>query len=214
MYKIQKAEKLADKIYLMDVEAPRVARHCQPGQFIIVKMDEKGERIPLTICDFDREKGIVTIVFQTVGASTEKMAHLKAGDAFEDFVTINEELKKYSVKLWDRPQIIVANKADMLYDELVFEDFKKKVNELGFDKVFKMSAATKSGVEEVISFDDEKILLNTKLGALTIKGQNLKMNKLDVQNGDVMINGEIYYIVYSGKEIKKEKEGIFARLFK
>lgn len=86
MYKIQKAEKLADKIYLMDVEAPRVARHCQPGQFIIVKMDEKGERIPLTICDFDREKGIVTIVFQTVGASTEKMAHLKAGDVFEDFV--------------------------------------------------------------------------------------------------------------------------------
>ena len=86
MYKIQKAEKLADKIYLMDVEAPRVARHCQPGQFIILKMDEKGERIPLTICDFDREKGIVTIVFQTVGASTEKMAHLKAGDAFEDFV--------------------------------------------------------------------------------------------------------------------------------
>ena len=73
---------------------------------------------------------------------------------------------------------------------------------------------TLTGVEEVISFDDEKILLNTKLGALTIKGQNLKMNKLDVQNGDVMINGEIYYIVYSGKEIKKEKEGIFARLFK
>ena len=71
-----------------------------------------------------------------------------------------------------------------------------------------------TGVEEVISFDDEKILLNTKLGALTIKGQNLKMNKLDVQNGDVMFNGEIYYIVYSGKEIKKEKEGIFARLFK
>ena len=71
-----------------------------------------------------------------------------------------------------------------------------------------------TGVEEVISFDDEKILLNTKLGALTIKGQNLKMNKLDVQNGDVMINGEIYYIVYSGKEIKKEKEGICARLFK
>ena len=69
-------------------------------------------------------------------------------------------------------------------------------------------------VEEVISFDDEKILLNTKLGALTIKGLNLKMNKLDVQNGDVMINGEIYYIVYSGKEVKKEKESIIGRLFK
>ena len=63
---------------------------------------------------------------------------------------INEELKKYSVKLWDRPQIVVANKADMLYDESIFEDFKKKVNELGFDKVYKMSAATKLGVEEVI----------------------------------------------------------------
>ena len=71
-------------------------------------------------------------------------------DAFEDFQKINEELKKYSVKLWDRPQIVVANKADMLYDEEIFEDFKRKVNELGYDKVFKMSAATKAGVEEVI----------------------------------------------------------------
>lgn len=86
MYKILKAEKLADKIYLMDVEAPRVAKRCQPGEFVIVKMDEVGERIPLTICDFDREKGTVTIVFQTVGASTLKMAGLQAGDAFEDFV--------------------------------------------------------------------------------------------------------------------------------
>ena len=86
MYKIQKAEKLSEKIFLMDVEAPRVAKHCQPGQFIIVKMDEKGERIPLTICDYDREKGTVTIVFQVIGASTEKMSHLKEGDAFEDFV--------------------------------------------------------------------------------------------------------------------------------
>lgn len=86
MYRILKAEQLADKIYLMDVEAPRVARVCQPGEFVIVKMDEVGERIPLTICDFDREKGTVTIVFQVVGASTFKMASLKEGDAFRDFV--------------------------------------------------------------------------------------------------------------------------------
>ena len=85
MYKILKAEELADKIFLMDVEAPRVARHCEPGQFVIVKMDEKGERIPLTICDYDREKGTITIVFQIVGASTLKMAELKAGDSFRDF---------------------------------------------------------------------------------------------------------------------------------
>ena len=85
MYKILKAEKLAANIYLMDVEAPRVAKHCEPGQFVIVNMDEKGERIPLTICDYDREAGIVTIVFQPVGASTTKMTNLKAGDAFRDF---------------------------------------------------------------------------------------------------------------------------------
>ena len=86
MYKIVKSECLADKIYLMDVEAPRIARACQPGEFVIVKMDEVGERIPLTICDYDREKGLVTIVFQIVGASTERMAGLKAGDSFADFV--------------------------------------------------------------------------------------------------------------------------------
>ena len=86
MYKILKAEKLADKIYLMDVEAPRVAKHCEPGQFVIVKMDEKGERIPLTICDYDREAGTITIVFQEIGASTMKMSNMKAGDSFRDFI--------------------------------------------------------------------------------------------------------------------------------
>ena len=86
MYKILKAETLAAKIHLMVVHAPRVASHCQPGQFIIVKLDEKGERIPLTICDYDREEGTVTIVFQEIGVSTIKMAELKAGDAFRDFV--------------------------------------------------------------------------------------------------------------------------------
>lgn len=73
---------------------------------------------------------------------------------------------------------------------------------------------TLTGVEEVISFDDEKILLNTKLGFLTIKGSELKMNKLDVQNGDVIIIGNISSIVYSSKEVKKEKENIISKLFK
>ena len=86
MYKILNAEKLSANVFLMDVEAPRVAKHCLPGQFVIVKMDEVGERIPLTICDYDTEKGTVTIVFQPAGASTTRMAELKAGDYFEDFV--------------------------------------------------------------------------------------------------------------------------------
>lgn len=86
MYPITKREKLADQIYLMDVRAPRVAQYCEPGQFVIVKIDEAGERIPLTICDYDREKGTITIVFQVVGASTKRMEELKEGDAFQDFV--------------------------------------------------------------------------------------------------------------------------------
>lgn len=86
MYQILKAQRLADKIYLMEVKAPRVARSCQPGEFVIVKIDEEGERVPLTICDFNREEGSITIVFQTVGASTERMGAMKAGDSFRDFV--------------------------------------------------------------------------------------------------------------------------------
>jgi len=86
MYRIAKKERLSDIIYLMDVEAPRVAKRCQPGQFIILNVDEKGERIPLTICDYNREKGLITIVFQIAGASTEKIAKLQVGDYFRDFV--------------------------------------------------------------------------------------------------------------------------------
>ena len=86
MYKIIKAEKLNEIVYLMVVEAPMVAKHCQPGQFVIVKEDDTGERIPLSICDYDREAGTITIVFQPIGVSTQKFARLQAGDAFEDFV--------------------------------------------------------------------------------------------------------------------------------
>lgn len=85
MYKITKKELLANNIYLMDVLAPRVAKKCYPGQFVIVKMDEKGERIPLTICDYDKEEGTVTIVFQAVGTSTTRMAEYEVGDEFRDF---------------------------------------------------------------------------------------------------------------------------------
>ncbi|SFB26242.1 sulfide/dihydroorotate dehydrogenase-like FAD/NAD-binding protein [Clostridium frigidicarnis] len=86
MYKILTKKVLAQNIYLMDIEAPRVAKSCYPGQFAIIKMDEKGERIPLTICDYNREKGSVTIVFQTLGDSTQKMAFYEEGDSFSDFV--------------------------------------------------------------------------------------------------------------------------------
>lgn len=86
MYKILNKRLLAPNIYLMDIEAPRVAKSAKPGQFVIVRMDERGERIPLTICDYDKEKKSVTIVFQVVGSSTKKMADLEVGEYFMDFV--------------------------------------------------------------------------------------------------------------------------------
>lgn len=105
MYPITRKEKLADRIFLMDVKAPRVARYCLPGQFIIAKIDEAGERIPLTICDYDREQGTITIVFQTVGASTERMSWLEAGDAFEDFVgPLVSRRSSVWRKIWRRPE--------------------------------------------------------------------------------------------------------------
>lgn len=86
MYKIIKKEFLTKNIYAMDIEAPRCAKNCLPGQFIILKIDEKGERIPLTITDYDREKGIVSIVVQIIGASTKKLSELKEGEFIQDFV--------------------------------------------------------------------------------------------------------------------------------
>ena len=86
MYPIVRKETLADNIILMDIKAPRVTNECLQGQFIIAKTDEVGERIPLTICDYDREKETVTIVVQTIGAGTERMMALNEGDALEDFV--------------------------------------------------------------------------------------------------------------------------------
>lgn len=86
MYKILKREMLTPIICLMEVEAPRLAKSAQPGQFLIVRASEDGERIPLTVCDYDREKGTVTIVTQIVGSSSRDICELKAGDSFTDFV--------------------------------------------------------------------------------------------------------------------------------
>ncbi len=84
MYPILETKKLTANIYWMEVKAERIAKSCMPGQFVIVRTDADSERIPLTICDYNREKGTITIVFQPVGASTYLMTSLKAGDAFHD----------------------------------------------------------------------------------------------------------------------------------
>lgn len=86
MYKIVRKELLAPNIFSMDILAPRVAKSAKPGQFVIVIADETGERVPLTICDYDIEEGTVQIVIQSMGSSTKKMAVYEEGDYFKDFV--------------------------------------------------------------------------------------------------------------------------------
>ena len=86
MYRIVKKRVLNPTVTLMEIEAPAVARKCEPGQFIILRVDENGERIPLTIAAYDREKGTVTIIFQLVGATTEKLSHKEEGEYLQDFV--------------------------------------------------------------------------------------------------------------------------------
>ena len=103
MYRIVKKEVLNPTVTRMDIEAPLIAKKAEPGQFIILRVDEKGERIPLTVADFDRERGTVTIIFQIVGATTEKLNHLEEGGCLQDFVgplgrpSETEGLKKVAV---------------------------------------------------------------------------------------------------------------------
>ena len=103
MYRIIRKKELNPTVTLMEVSAPLVAKKAQPGQFIILRVDEDGERIPLTIADYNREEGTVTIIFQIVGATTEKLNHLNEGDEICDFVgplgkaTVTEGKKKVAV---------------------------------------------------------------------------------------------------------------------
>jgi ferredoxin--NADP+ reductase len=103
MYKIVKKEELNPTVTLMEIAAPLIAKKAQPGQFIILRVDENGERIPLTVADFDRDKGTVTIIFQIVGGTTEALNHKNEGDFLADFVgplgipSHTEGLKKVAV---------------------------------------------------------------------------------------------------------------------
>ena len=86
MYRIVRKEALKPTVILYEIDAPMVAKKAEPGQFIILRVDENGERIPITIHDYDREKGTVTIIVQTVGATTEKLSHKQQGECLHDFV--------------------------------------------------------------------------------------------------------------------------------
>ncbi|WP_291584204.1 GTPase ObgE [Clostridium sp. UBA6640] len=113
-------------------------------------------------------------------------------DPIEDFKKINEELKKYSIKLWDRPQIIAANKTDMLFDEEVFESFKKQLNEMGYNKVFKISAATNQGLDELMKEAAEML-------------SHIPVQELEISNDERFVPEEKRF-TYT---IREEEEGIF-----
>ena len=103
MFEIVEKRELNPTVTLMEIYAPLVAKKAEPGQFIILRTDSEGERIPLTVADFDREKGTVTIIFQIVGATTKKLSVMEKGDSLQDFVgplgraTHTQGLKKVAV---------------------------------------------------------------------------------------------------------------------
>lgn len=138
---------------------------------------------PFVIADIP---GIIEGAAEGVGLGLEFLRHIErtrmlihivdisgieGRDPVEDFKKINEELKKYSIKLWDRPQIVAANKSDMLYDEEVYENFKSELNKMGYDKIFKISAATNEGVDDLIKAAAEMLT--------TIPVKELEINEED-----------------------------------
>lgn len=166
MYPILKVRKLADKIFYMDVKAPRVAKKCLPGQFLIVKVDEKGERIPLTICDYDREKETVTIVFQTAGASTDMMAELQEGDSFEDVVGplgVPSELVTDDLAITSKKKILFV--AGGVGTAPVYAQVKW-MHEHGIDTDVVMGAKTK----DLVTLEDEMKAVSGNLYVCTDDG--------------------------------------------
>lgn len=159
---------------------------------------------PFVIADIP---GIIEGAAEGVGLGLEFLRHIErtrmlihvidisgieGRNPIEDFKKINEELKKYSVKLWDRPQIIAANKSDMLYDEEVFESFKKELNAMGYDKIFKISAATNEGVDDLMKAAAE--MLST-----------IPITDLEIPEEDRFIPEEKRFTY----EINEVEEGIF-----
>lgn len=159
---------------------------------------------PFVIADIP---GIIEGAAEGVGLGLEFLRHIErtrmlihvvdisgieGRDPIEDFKRINEELKKYSIKLWDRPQIIAANKSDMLYDEEVFENFKKELNAMGYDKIYKISAATNEGVDDLMKAAAE--MLST-----------IPVTELEIAEEDRFIPEEKRFTY----EINEVEEGIF-----
>ena len=166
MFKILAKEELSPNVYAMTIEAPRVARKAQPGQFIILRIDEQGERIPLTIADFDREQGTILLVFQTIGASTMQLAELNAGDSLLDFVG---PLGTPSViKKFDGAVVVVGGGIGVAPTYPIARAMKEAGNKV----IAIMGAKTKDILimEEQMKQVTDEILVTTDDGSRGIKG--------------------------------------------
>ena len=163
MFKILKKEELSPSVYSMDIEAPRVAKKCLAGQFIILRVDEEGERIPLTIANFDREKGIINIVFQVIGASTMALAAKEAGESIVDFagpLGQPSEIKKF-----DGTVVVVGGGIGVAPTFPIARAMKEAGNKV-------MGAKTKDILlmEKEMSEVTDEILITTDDGSRGIKG--------------------------------------------
>ena len=160
-YKIVKKADLNSQIYLMEIEAPLVARKAAPGQFVILRIDEKGERVPFTIADFDKEKGTVTVIIQAVGKTTRDLSKLNEGDTILDFAgplgipTPLEGLKKVAVIGGGLGTAIAYPQA-------------KKLKELGAE----VTAISGFRSKEYIILEDEMKEVSDKLIITTDDGSN------------------------------------------
>jgi len=188
MYKILKVQHLSEKNWLMVIEAPFVARRCEPGQFLIVKTGELGERIPLTICDYDREKGTITIVFQVIGVSTYRMSQLKEGEGFTDVVGplgrpsewINEPIEELKKKRF----LFVAGGVGIapVYPQV------KWLKEHGVDADVVIGARTK----ELIFYEDEMRSVATNLYLTTDDGSYVRQGLVTDVIKDLVADGKQY----------------------
>lgn len=188
MYRIVKKEVLAENIYLFDVKAPMVAKSAKPGQFVIVRIDVKGERIPLTICDYDNNKGTVTIVVQAIGASTMKLSKLNVGEKLCDFAgplgKPSEFIHMTVEELKDKKYLFVAGGvgAAPVYPQV------KYLNELGIKSDVIVGARNK----ELVIFENEFKELGCNLYICTDDGSyGIKGRVTDVINS-LVNQGEKY----------------------
>lgn len=181
MYEILEKERLNDTVTRMIVKAPLVALKAEPGQFIILRVDENGERIPLTISDYDRAKGIITIIYQIVGATTEKLDRLNKGDSILDFVgplgraTETENLKKVAVVAGGVGSAIAYPVA-------------KKLHELGC----KVHSVIGFRCKSLILLEDEFKSVSDKCIVVTDDGSNDRKGFVTDALEDLLKSGEFY----------------------